>query len=132
MSSDDLQRLAADLLREWPGDASQVPEAAEAGSFFYIEMTSSIPFDLKPSANVTLLGDAIHAMTPSLGRGANVALRDANLLGSKIEEIHNGKVSIPLALQEYEAEMTSYGFNVVRHSAEMGARLLGQDPLPEG
>lgn len=132
MSSGNLQRLAADLLREWLGNASQVPEAADAGSFFYIEMSSSIPFDLKPSANVTLLGDAIHVMTPSLGRGANVALRDANLLASKMEEMHSGNVSIPFSLQEYEAEMTSYGFNVVRQSSEMGARLLGQDPLPDG
>lgn len=117
MSSDELQRLASDLLREWPNNANRVPEAAEVGSFFYIEMTSSIPFELESSPNVTLLGDAIHAMTPILGRGANVALRDAALLASKIEDIHSGKTSLSMALKEYETEMTSYGFGVVRHSA---------------
>jgi hypothetical protein len=33
-------------------------------------------------------------------------------------------------LADYEREMTEYGFAVVRGSAEMGARLIGQDPLP--
>lgn len=131
MESDDLQALAANLLRSWPVDAYRVPEAGEAGSFFYVEMTSSVPFSLKPAPFVTMLGDAIHTMTPSLGRGANVALRDAALLCQRIEKVQSGEVMLAEALEAYEAEMTAYGFGVVSASAEMGARLLGQDPLPD-
>ncbi|GLH76495.1 FAD-dependent oxidoreductase [Bradyrhizobium sp. SSBR45G] len=130
MDSHDLQAVAADLLRPWSAEAARVPEAANPDSFFFIRMTSSIPFELAPMPRVTLLGDAIHAMTPSLGRGANVALRDAMLLARHIRDIRNQEVSIDAGLQAYETEMTGYGFGVVRHSAEMGARLLGQDPLP--
>lgn len=129
-TSDELQQLAADLLSDWPSEASSVPAAGEKGSFFYIEMTSSIPFNLEPHQNVTLLGDAIHAMTPSLGRGANVALRDAAILGKELIKVANGNKGLAVSLKEYEAEMTQYGFNVVRQSAEMGTKLLGQDPLP--
>lgn len=129
-TSDELQQLAADLLSDWPSEASSVPAAGEKGSFFYIEMNSSIPFSLEPHQNVTLLGDAIHAMTPSLGRGANVALRDARILGEELIKVANENKELAVSLKEYEAEMIQYGFNVVRHSAEMGTKLLGQDPLP--
>lgn len=130
-TSDELQQMAVELLSDWPSEASSVPAAGEKGSFFYIEMNSSIPFDLKPHHNVTLLGDAIHNMTPSLGRGANVALKDAVLLGKELIEVALGKKVLVNSLADYEKEMTEYGFNVVRHSAEMGTKLLGQDPLAE-
>lgn len=130
-TSDELQQMAIELLSDWPSEASAVAAAGEKGSFFYIGMNSSIPFDLKPYPNVTLLGDAIHNMTPSLGRGANVALRDAALLGKELIKVSSGKKELSDSLRDYETEMTQYGFNVVRHSAEMGTKLLGQDPLPD-
>ncbi len=129
-SSDELQKMAVELLKDWPGNAYQAPEVAEKGSFFYIEMNSCIPFNLIPHPTVTLLGDAIHTMTPSLGRGANVALRDAALLGMAIMNAANTSKPMFESIRDYEKEMTQYGFGVVRHSAEMGAKLLGQDPLP--
>ena len=79
---------------------------------------------------MTLLGDAIHAMTPTLGRGANVAMRDAALLGQHLDAVLTGQRTLPEALHAYETAMTQYGFDVVRASAAMGARLMGQDPLP--
>lgn len=131
MNSNELQHLAKVLVSEWPSNASEIVAAGEEGSFFYIEMSSSIPFDLITHPNITLLGDAVHAMTPSLGRGANVALRDAALLGEELSKVHMAGKSLPNALRDYEQEMTGYGFNVVRQSAEMGTKLLGQDPLPD-
>lgn len=65
----------------------------------------------------------------SLGRGANVALRDAVSLSRTIQGVEVGELELGIALREYESAMTKYGFYVVRYSAEMGARLLGQDPL---
>ncbi len=128
--SDELQAFSAALLRRWSPLAARVVEAGEPGSFFYIEMQSSIPFELDPCPRVTLLGDAAHTMTPSLGRGANIALRDAALLGRRLAEVARGETSLAVAMRDYEQFMMRYGFDVVRHSAEMGARLLGQNPLP--
>ena len=93
-------------------------------------MSTSIPCEMPPSANVTLLGDAIHAMTPTLGRGANIAMRDGALLGRHLEEVVQGRRPLSDALRAYETDMTRYGFDVVRQSAALGARLMGQNPLP--
>ncbi len=128
--SQALQALSGRMLDGWPVAARAVPAQGDSTSFFSIEMHTSVPCDLGETSRVTLLGDAIHAMTPTLGRGANVAMRDAALLGHAIVAVERGEVGLALALNAYEREMTGYGFSVVRESASMGQRLMGQDPLP--
>jgi hypothetical protein len=45
-------------------------------------------------------------------------------------EVVQGRKKLSQALSEYESAMSTYGFDVVRQSAAMGARLVGQNPLP--
>jgi 2-polyprenyl-6-methoxyphenol hydroxylase-like FAD-dependent oxidoreductase len=130
-ASEDLQGLASKLLVGWPHAGREVIAAADSGSFFYVEMYSSIPGDLGQSRNVTLLGDAAHAMSPSLGRGANVALRDAANLGRHLIAVFNKECALAEALHIYEQEMTRYGFEVVRNATRKGEMVIGQTPLPE-
>ena len=94
-------------------------------------MSTSVPGKLDAPTNVTLLGDAIHAMPPTLGRGANLAMRDAALLGRQLQAVASGAKSLPSAIAAYEDELTRYGFDVVRESVEMGRQRMGQNPLPE-
>jgi 2-polyprenyl-6-methoxyphenol hydroxylase-like FAD-dependent oxidoreductase len=75
-----------------------------------------------PATRVTLLGDAIHAMSPSRGSGANTALRDAALLTSELTAAARGDKSVVQAITEYEQQMRDYGFAAVRASAEPGRR----------
>ncbi len=130
LDSKALRALAGDLLEEWPKPVRSLPGRGDPRSFFLVDMLTSLPLELPASANVTLLGDAIHAMTPTLGRGANVAMRDAGKLGLALKEVAAGGLPLGDALKAYEAQMTDYGFDVVRESAQMGARLMGQKPLP--
>ncbi len=132
LSSEELQQVSGELLKEWPENARALPAHSDPTSFFFVEMSTSIPCEMPKSANVTLLGDAIHAMTPTLGRGANIAMRDGALLGRHLEEVIAGRRTLAEAIREYETAMTRYGFDVVRKSATMGALLMGQNPLPEG
>jgi 2-polyprenyl-6-methoxyphenol hydroxylase-like FAD-dependent oxidoreductase len=69
-------------------------------------------------ADITLLGDAIHSMTPFRGIGANIALVDAAVLSRKLALARQGEVSVHDAIHAYEAEMLSYGFDAVRASHE--------------
>ena len=62
---------------------------------------------------MTLLGDAVHSMTPFRGIGANTALRDAQLLCRNLI----GASDIRAAVADYEHRMRDYGFQAVRASA---------------
>ncbi len=83
----DLQRLAVNMLKEWPRQASTLVWSGDPSSFFAVGMYTTVPSKLDDPANVTLLGDAVHAMTPTLGRGANLAIRDAALLERQLRAV---------------------------------------------
>ena len=127
--SDELQKVAANLLEEWSGNASPLIRAGNSDSFFVVHMRTSVPSSLENPTNVTLLGDAIHSMTPSLGRGANLAMRHGALLGRHLRRVAEGKGSLSAELAEYEKSMTEYGWKVVREAAEMGQPRMAQNPL---
>jgi 2-polyprenyl-6-methoxyphenol hydroxylase-like FAD-dependent oxidoreductase len=63
--------------------------------------------------SVTLLGDAIHTMSPGRGEGANTALRDAALLRHTLVDVMTHGTSLAQAKAHYETEMLRYGFEAV-------------------
>jgi 2-polyprenyl-6-methoxyphenol hydroxylase-like FAD-dependent oxidoreductase len=80
----------------------------------------AIPFGrLEPTpawepSRVTLLGDAIHAMLPTLGQGANTALGDAARLNSRLADF-----SDPIgAVAEYEQEMRDHVYPIMEMAAD--------------
>jgi 2-polyprenyl-6-methoxyphenol hydroxylase-like FAD-dependent oxidoreductase len=77
---------------------------------------SAVPIALWPASRVTLLGDAIHAMSPARGSGANTALRDAALLAAELGASARGEKTPVQAIADYEREMVGYGFAAVRAS----------------
>jgi 2-polyprenyl-6-methoxyphenol hydroxylase-like FAD-dependent oxidoreductase len=74
---------------------------------------------------VTLVGDAIHTMSPGCGEGANTALRDAQLLRRKLVEVAANHAMLVQAKAEYETAMLRYGFEAVADS-------LGKPFTPRG
>lgn len=126
----DLQNLAVDMLKEWPQQASNLVSSGDPSSFFVVGMHTTVPSMLDNPTNITLLGDAVHAMTPTLGRGANLAMRDAALLGRQLNAVAKERLSLSTALTAYEAQLVRYGFDVVRESVHMGEKRMGQNPLP--
>lgn len=74
---------------------------------------TSVPPPPWESSNVTLLGDAIHTMTPGRGAGANTALRDAELLSRRLIEAARGETPLVEAIHAYETEMLRYSGEAV-------------------
>ncbi|WP_214320601.1 FAD-dependent oxidoreductase [Nonomuraea sediminis] len=108
---------------DWHPDVRAMIEHWDPETVFPITLRTSVPIDPWPTTNITLLGDAIHAMSPAGGVGANTAMRDAAALAAALAQGTD-------AIAGYEAAMTEYGFAAVRESAANGERVLGSDPLP--
>ena len=77
---------------------------------------SSTPITPWQTQRITLLGDAIHSMTPYRGIGANVALKDAMRLCHALTGASRGKRPVLEAIHDYETGMIDYGFRAVRTS----------------
>lgn len=80
-----------------------------------------------PSA-VTLLGDAIHNMTPMAGIGANTALRDAEQLRQAI--LAAGEQDVVARVGEYEREMVVYANKALALSTRNARTAASEARLP--
>lgn len=82
---------------------------------FLVKVRTSSPVPAWTPSRVTLLGDAIHAMSPARGSGANTALRDAALLTRSLTtaaSVDDPAVALSM-IGAYEASMRDYGFATV-------------------
>lgn len=113
LSGPELHRLVLDRTRSWAPNLRRLLELADSTSCFPINIRTSEPVDPWPSTNITLLGDAIHTMTPGLGVGANTALRDARILGDNLT-----RMSVVDAVADYERQMHGYAWEAVVKSRE--------------
>ena len=125
----DLHAAATHAIRRWHPDLVRLVALAPAEEVSLITVRIAVPVPAWPPSRVTLLGDAIHAMSPARGSGANTALRDAALLTEELTAAARGAKTLVEAVGGYERQMTGYGFEAVRASrAELaggGLRLGG-------
>jgi 2-polyprenyl-6-methoxyphenol hydroxylase-like FAD-dependent oxidoreductase len=85
---------------------------------FAVCITSAQPVAPWPVPDVTLLGDAVHTMSPGRGDGANIALKDAQVLVRALRRVVSGTASLASAAGGYQAEMLQYGFQAVADSRD--------------
>lgn len=69
-------------------------------------------------SNVTLTGDAIHAMLPTFGMGGNTSLRDAAILSANLAQVNRGERDLLDAIGAYEAAMREYVYPIMEMSAD--------------
>jgi 2-polyprenyl-6-methoxyphenol hydroxylase-like FAD-dependent oxidoreductase len=113
-----LHRIARDLLASWPPEVLRVLDEADVPATFPVSLRSAAPVPPWDVPNVTLLGDAIHTMSPSRGEGANIALKDALLLRDALAGAVRKGTGLGEAKARYEAEMLQYGFAAVAASRD--------------
>jgi len=111
-----LHAVALKMIRTWHPDLRALLAAAEPEETFSVRVRAASPVPLWPPTNVTLLGDAIHAMSPARGSGANIALLDAGNLARSLARAERGELPVRDAVHAYEAQMVDYGFAAVRDS----------------
>jgi 2-polyprenyl-6-methoxyphenol hydroxylase-like FAD-dependent oxidoreductase len=130
LSSDQQLGLAREMVKNWHPNMRRLISLTDPSTVFSVNIRTSVPLEPWESSNVTLLGDAIHTMTPGRGVGANTALRDAALLCTRLVEVKDGAKPLVDALHEYEAEMLEYSREAVLESRkQMDARSIVHKPV---
>jgi 2-polyprenyl-6-methoxyphenol hydroxylase-like FAD-dependent oxidoreductase len=113
-----LHREAARLVEGWHPAVRRIIAEADVPATFAACITSAQPVAPWPAPNVTLLGDAIHTMSPGRGDGANIALKDAQVLVRALRRMASGTASLASATGGYQADMLRYGFQAVADSRD--------------
>jgi 2-polyprenyl-6-methoxyphenol hydroxylase-like FAD-dependent oxidoreductase len=126
LGPDELLRQALDLTREWHPDFGRLIRLTDPATLQSINIRTSVPPLPWDSSNVTLLGDAVHTMTPGRGAGANTALRDAALLCKTLVGVQHGRPGLVAAIHQYEGEMLRYSSEAVIASRK---QMNANDPI---
>lgn len=122
-----LQATVRGMIESWHPSLVRLVSDADPASVAAFRIQSSEPIARWQTTRVTLLGDAIHAMTPLQGLGGNTAFRDAALLCRLLVEVDRGRSDLLAALGAYEKAMTHYAFDAVRLSREIGELAVSDD-----
>jgi len=123
VDGEELKEAVAVLMHDWHPALRSLIHRAECSTITAFPVKTSVPIPPWKTRNVTLLGDALHNMTPFRGIGANTALRDAATLRRALVRVDRGEDELIPALAAYERDMIEYGFWAVRASLKEMERL---------
>src|SRR5215470_128258 len=129
LSGNEIKDLALAQMEAWDPTLRRLVERADPATMTSFEAKSAEPVVPWKTGAVTLLGDALHNMTPFRGMGANMALRDAAALREALVSVAEGRVERASALAAYEHEMIEQGFAAVNASLAEMRRLHACSPV---
>lgn len=122
----DLPVLLRTAMRGWHPDLKQVVSRSKPEAVAALPVRSGRPDALWQFGAVTLLGDAIHAMSPAGGLGANTALEDGRVLAEILADARAAARPTNVALLDYEADMRERAALAI-DASERGAAMLFED-----
>lgn len=129
MSGKESAQLSLDMTEVWDPSLRSLLELQDVSQSSALRVGSAKP-DMpawRPSERVTLLGDAIHVMSPAGGVGAVTALRDAFTLSKVLAE---GGISAT-SIGKYEEAMRGYAQKAIERSYFGGKKLFAQRPFAQ-
>ncbi|GAA1119811.1 FAD-dependent monooxygenase [Kribbella jejuensis] len=116
MSPGDLWALVQRLVGDWHPSVRALLDAGEPEAAFPITLRTCITVPTWSSSRVTMLGDAVHPMTPAAGAGANTALWDAARLTRALTSEED--------LATYQKDVVANGQAIVTESLHNAERLF--------
>lgn len=111
---DGMVRAVAD----WHPALRGLVERLDPGTLFGLRFGRLEPTPAWEPSRVTVMGDAIHAMLPTRGQGANMALRDARVLSEQLGAAARGERPLLEAIGAYEQDMRDYVYPIMDLSAD--------------
>ena len=127
----ELKQILRRGVQNWHPDLRKLAEMADENEMMANPLRTSRRIAAWPTAHITLLGDAIHSMTPFRGIGANIALRDAALLCTKLAEAARGREPALKAVHEYEEAMRVYAFEAFEASLQSMEQVITRKQNPQ-
>jgi 2-polyprenyl-6-methoxyphenol hydroxylase-like FAD-dependent oxidoreductase len=100
----------------WDKRILSVIRHTDPSTVAYLKVRSSQPGAVWETGPVTLLGDAIHAMTYFRALGGNSAIYDAGLLAAELVAARRHGKPLLAALHDYENAMRAHGYEAVQSS----------------
>jgi 2-polyprenyl-6-methoxyphenol hydroxylase-like FAD-dependent oxidoreductase len=119
MTGEQLRDLVLDRTARWHPDLRAIFIHAEAAETFPLRMRATLPVRPWEPGNVIPLGDAVHAMPPSGGVGANTAARDASALCRALTAVACGQRPLLTAVADYQTKMVRYSTEAVTMSLQI-------------
>jgi 2-polyprenyl-6-methoxyphenol hydroxylase-like FAD-dependent oxidoreductase len=126
MTGAELREAALGLVADWHPDIHQLLQLWPAEHLLPLRISTAAPVEPWTDGPVTLLGDAVHAMSPVLASGANTAIRDAGELATALAHARDHGMPLLPALRQYESEMIDHAFSIVNASQRTGRARVGQ------
>ncbi|TWU73926.1 hypothetical protein ED733_004186 [Metarhizium rileyi] len=117
--------LARDLTRHWHPSLKPLFDQMHVSEAAFWKITCSTPSGVpewKNEPRVTVIGDAVHSMTPAGGIGANTAVRDSALLGRLLRDAGGFRHGLT---DQYEREMRVYASEAVAMSYGLATAQFG-------
>ncbi|WP_168590351.1 NAD(P)/FAD-dependent oxidoreductase [Saccharopolyspora sp. ASAGF58] len=114
LNGTELKKFIERLISGWHPQLRRLVAESDPDSALLVPYQTSVPVKPWESTNITLLGDAVHSMSPVGGLGGNTALRDADLLCRNLVRVHGSGTPAVEAIRDYETTMLEYGFAAVR------------------
>lgn len=109
----------------WHPALPALVEQLEEEQIFVNRLRTSRPQPAWTPSRVTLLGDAIHSMTPYRGIGGNIALKDAQVLCGALTRAARSEQTLLVTIGEYESAMRKYAFAAVEDSRRAMEQFTG-------
>ncbi|MEV0625230.1 FAD-dependent oxidoreductase [Nonomuraea wenchangensis] len=126
-----LWELVRERTARWDPHLRRILAAASTDATFAVAVRATRPIEPWEPGPVIPLGDAVHAMPPSGGVGANTAVRDAAVLCRALVAVERGAVSLEAAAASYQGEMLKYATEALNTSLEVARWSLGRNDLDD-
>jgi len=116
--------ILSSLTKNWHPALQQIIDQTDLSAVAMLPVRSGRPEIEWRSGPVTLLGDAVHAMSPAGGVGANTALKDALALSDALSSAATAQEKLVQIIAGYERVMRDWASKAVAASNRGAAKLF--------
>jgi 2-polyprenyl-6-methoxyphenol hydroxylase-like FAD-dependent oxidoreductase len=102
----------------WDPAVEAIVAGIDPSTIFSVAFSYLEPEEGWEPSRVTVIGDAAHGMLPTVGMGANSALRDAAVLAGNIAEASTRGWSLQEAVGDYEKSMRDFAYPIIKIAAD--------------